>query len=152
LTEFACVCMVFLALHVIWLVRRAFGVAPPPVETTWTQQQVVEHLHRAESLLKVTGILTFVSWLILTPALEWPGLFVYFAGIAGMVIYLGGRELAKNREPGTVALVLALAPLSPAAILGLPVSLQLLRMLGRPEVQAFFKVKTREKEAAKATV
>ncbi len=148
---FACVCLAFLALHVIWLVRRAFGAAVAPSVESWTQQQVVDRLRHAESLLKVTGILTFVSWLVLTPALEWSGLFVFLAGFAGMIIYIGGRDLAKNREPGTVALVLALAPLSPAAILGLPVSLQILRMLGRPEVQVFFAAKARERETAKAT-
>jgi hypothetical protein len=45
---------------------------------------------------------------------------------------------------------MAMAPLSPAVVLGLPVALQILRMLARPEVQAFLETNGQEKEAAKA--
>jgi hypothetical protein len=82
---------------------------------------------------------------------EWPALIFCLVGLSGIFIYIGARRLSKNRDPGALSLVLAMAPLSPAVVLGLPVALQILRILARPEVRPFFEAKAREKEAAKAT-
>jgi hypothetical protein len=100
--------------------------------------------------MKVTSILTIVGSIALPLMLDWPGLISFLVGLSGAFIYIGARSLSKNRDPGVLSLVLPMAPLSPAVVLGLPVALQILRMLARPEVQAFFEAKAQEKEAIKA--
>ena len=59
--------------------------------------------------------------------------------IAGTILCTGARALARSRDPGTLPLVVDMAPLSPAVVLGLPVGLWLLRTLARPEVTSFLR-------------
>jgi Protein kinase domain len=150
---FVWICLAFLALNVVWFVRRAFGMLVAAPAGPWTPQQTGDYLRRAAGFLKTTGILTFVGWLVLAPFLDEVGLFglfVLWALVAGTILWIGASRLAKGRDPGTLAMILAMAPLSPAVMLGLPVGLHLLRTLARPEVKALFDTKAREKEAAKA--
>jgi hypothetical protein len=112
---------------------------------------VGEQLRRAAGLLKATGILTFVGWLVLAPFFDWIGPSILWAMFAGTIICIGARALAGNRDPGTLPLVVAMAPLSPAVVLGLPVGLWLLRTLARPEVHAFFEAKAQERHAERAS-
>jgi hypothetical protein len=139
--------LAFIALNAIWFSRRAIGVVDAPMAGPWTPEQTAEHLDRAARLLKITGIATFAGWLVLAMFLEWIGITFLWAAASGTIICLGARALAKHRDPGTVPLILAMAPVSPAVVLGLPVGLQMLRTLARPEVQSFFEAKAREKEA-----
>jgi predicted Ser/Thr protein kinase len=149
LMGFVSVCVAFLALNVIWLLRRASGTVTAPPAAPWTSQQTGTHLHRAARLLKITSILTIVGSLALPSFVEWPALLYFLVALSGAFIYVGARRLAKNRDPGSLSLVLAMAPLSPAVVLGLPVALQILRLLARSEVRAFFE-KAGENENAKA--
>ena len=63
---------------------------------------------------------------------------------------IGSRALLKHRDPGQGAPILAMVPFTPAVVLGLPTGLRVLRILARPEVQAFFEEKARERLAAKS--
>jgi tRNA A-37 threonylcarbamoyl transferase component Bud32 len=142
--------VVFVALNAFWFLRRAVATVPAAPAGPWTTQQTAAHLHRAARLLQVTSILTIVGSVALLSFHEWLGLSL-LVGFSGAFIYIGARRLSKNRDPGVLSLVLAMAPLSPAVVLGLPVGLQILRMLSRPEVQAFLEGTAGEKEITKGT-
>ncbi len=140
----------YLALNAIWLVRRFRGRTEQRPPGPWTPEQAAKHVHDLAGLLRLTGILTFLGWLVFVPFIHWVGIPMLWAVFAGTIICIGARRLTRHRDPGTLALILAMAPVSPAVILGLPVGLQIIRMLARREVQAIFETKAQEHEAAKA--
>ena len=154
--EMLAICLVwiglaFVAFHAVWFVRRAFGVVPTSPAGIWSPSQVADHLRRSARDLKVTGFLTFVSWLVLVPFFEWIGVFLLWAAVAGTILFIGARALARNRDPGTLPVFLAMVPLSPAVVFGLPVALRTLRTLARPEVIDFLEAKVGESESPTAS-
>ncbi len=140
----------FLAfLSALWLVRRQIGVPEPPPTGPWTPEQVAENLRQCAGMMKATGIVTFIGWIVLTPFVNGISMPVLWAMFAGAIISVGAVALARQRDPGHAAPILAMVPFSPAVVLGLPVGLRVLRILARPEVQAYLEEKARERLAAK---
>ncbi len=152
MTGLVCVAVAYLVLNVIWFARRALRRVDEHWVQPWTQEQAAQHLHRAARLLKITGILVLAGWFIMLPVFDRIGFAILWAVAAGTIICLGARRLAKNRDPGTVALILAMTPFSPAVVLGLPVGLSIMRMLSRPEIRELLKTKTEGQQTAEATV
>jgi tRNA A-37 threonylcarbamoyl transferase component Bud32 len=143
------VLLAFAALSVPWFLRRKL-VRPEAPAAPWTPEQIANRLRVYQGLLNATGIITFFGWLLMAPFVHEFGMTVLWAMIAGTIICLGARDLKKERDPGYIAPILAMAPFSPAVILGLPVGVRLLRTLARPEVQAYFEAKRHEKTASAA--
>lgn len=145
------VCLAFFVLNTIWFLGRSRRVADAAPSGPWTGEQAADHLQRAAGRLKFVGILTCAGWIVMLPFDSWFAAAFLWGVVAGTVICIGARALGKNRDPGTLPLILAMIPLSPAVVLGLPAALQTLRMLTRPEVRALIEAKAREKEATAAT-
>ena len=137
--------LAFLGLHVAWFVRRLFGPVAKPPEGLWTPAQVTERLLKDARQLQITGLLTLFGWLALMPFFHWFGVFAVWGAIAGVIVCLGARDLARSRDPGTLPLFLAMIPLSPAVIFGLPVALRILRTLSRRETMTYFEAKACER-------
>jgi predicted Ser/Thr protein kinase len=137
--------LAFVAFHVAWFVRRAFGAVPTSPAGAWSPAQVADHLRSNARDLKITGILTFVGWIVLVPFFDWFGIFLLWAAVVGMILCIAARALAKGRDPGTFPIFLAMVPLSPAVMFGLPVALRTLRTLSRSETKSFLDAKACER-------
>ena len=124
-------------LFVIWYVRRGFGIVDMPTVGTWTTEQIAAHFQRCAKILRYTAIALEVGWIALVKIDDR----IFFATLwaigAGLFVYLGSRRLARNRDPGKLAIIAAMVPFSPAVVFGLPIGLYLLRTLARPEVKAY---------------
>ena len=133
---------VFVGLNALWLARRltAFLTARPLAPPN--PPSVAAEVRSLGTWLAAVGLATLTSWLVLAPFGELDVRPMAVWGlIAGLIVLLAGRSLRKLRRPGVLPLVLAMVPLSPSVLLGLPVGLIALRMLSRPEIRSFLDAK-----------
>lgn len=140
----------FAVLNILWYLRRLFGAVEEPITGPWSSAQAGEEVQRATRRLRLTAILTYVSWPLMAIISEMPTLALLWVVTAGTIIWMAGRALAKDRDPGTFPLVVAMMPLTPAVIIGLPVGLRTLRMLERTEVKDLFESRARAKPSVTA--
>ena len=124
-------------LFVIWYAKRGFGIVDTPSVGTWTTAQIATHCQRCAKILRYTAIAFCATWISLLKVDDLASLLALWAVFAGLFLYLGSRRLARNRHPGKLAIILAMVPLSPAVVFGLPIGLYLLRTLARPDVKAY---------------
>lgn len=140
----------FLVLNAFWYLRKLVGAVEGPIAGPWSTEQTIEQVGRAARRLRLTSILTFLSWPLMALLTETPTLSFTWIVTAGTILWMAGRAIAKQRDPGTFPLVVAMAPLTPAVVVGLPVGLRTLRMLERPEVKELFEARARAKPSVRA--
>ena len=132
--------VVFVLLNLIWLVCWTRHRNQALEVRSLTAEEIDEQIGRGAFWLRVVGFLTFVGWIMPVPLPEFDGwgIKIAWALLAGSILCLGARSLGKRRKPSVLPFLVAMAPFSPAVMLGLPLSLRMLRMMSRPEVKAHF--------------
>ncbi|QVL33538.1 serine/threonine protein kinase [Telmatocola sphagniphila] len=140
---------VFLGLNLLRFVRRKFlMIADPASISLWNPEQIESALKSSSEWLKYTAFASFLSGLMLACFLEHPQFYVLALVLSNGPLLLAARALSRSRSPGILPPLIAMLPLTPAIGLGLPLGIQLLRMLSRPEVKAFFEAKRAPQNSA----
>jgi predicted Ser/Thr protein kinase len=134
----------FLVLNVLYWIGRKIRLIGADKTGPWTQEEVAAHMPQISGLLKAIALFTFVGWLMATPFVDAAGVTVLWAIFAGIMILLASKAIDQRKHPGMAGLIVAMVPLSPVVLLGLPVAIRMLRTLSRPEVIEYFKTPVAE--------
>ena len=132
----------FVGLNMLWLARRMIALFTSRSREPENPLDLAAQVRSLGNWLIGVGLATMTGWLLLAATGDVEvGPFALWGLIAGPIVCLAGRSLRKLRRPGILPFVLAVVPMSPAVLIGLPVGLIGLRMLSRPEIRSFFEAK-----------